>query len=265
MYDYMIVGGNSINAEVFTRDCPKDYDRWAEDEGCAGWSFDEMKSCFLKSEDNDTFAGDDHGHGGPLGVSSLPPLTRRFVRGCQQSDIPYTPDFNGKNQAGSGVYQTTTRHARRCSTATGYLRPASRRSHCRCRRLTQASDALGFPASRRRRSGCTACPIRPWLHLNSYLLRPKSRGSVRLTSGEVYDPRAVDPNYIADEHDLKMTVKGLKMMCDIMGQPALAPFIKTYTTSTTASPASTPSAPAKWGATRSPWLTHYFACMALMG
>ena len=63
--------------------------------------------------------------------------------------------------------------------------------------------------------------------LNSYFLRPKSRGSVRLTSAKVYDPPAVDPNYIADDHDLKMTVKGLKMMRDIMGQPALAPFIKT--------------------------------------
>ncbi|MDE1462576.1 GMC family oxidoreductase N-terminal domain-containing protein [Spartinivicinus poritis] len=32
-------GGGSINAEIFTRGCPQDYDRWANEEGCVGWSF----------------------------------------------------------------------------------------------------------------------------------------------------------------------------------------------------------------------------------
>ena len=36
-------GGSSINAEVFTRGNPVDYDRWANEEGCEGWSFDEIK------------------------------------------------------------------------------------------------------------------------------------------------------------------------------------------------------------------------------
>ena len=33
----VIGGGSSINAEVFTRGCPEDYDRWANEEGCPGW------------------------------------------------------------------------------------------------------------------------------------------------------------------------------------------------------------------------------------
>ena len=53
----VIGGGSSINAEVFTRGCPQDYDRWANEEGCPGWSFAEVKPYFLRSEDNDTFAG----------------------------------------------------------------------------------------------------------------------------------------------------------------------------------------------------------------
>src|SRR4051794_8167612 len=32
-------GGSSINAQVFTRGCRCDYDTWAEEEGCAGWSW----------------------------------------------------------------------------------------------------------------------------------------------------------------------------------------------------------------------------------
>jgi len=35
----VIGGGSSINAEIFTRGHPTDYDRWAQDEGCAGWGF----------------------------------------------------------------------------------------------------------------------------------------------------------------------------------------------------------------------------------
>ncbi len=36
-------GGSSINAEVFTRGCPEDYDTWAKEFGCYGWSFQEIK------------------------------------------------------------------------------------------------------------------------------------------------------------------------------------------------------------------------------
>ena len=127
-------GGGSINAEVFTRGCPEDYDAWANEFGCHGWSFKEVKPFFIRSEDNDTFSGKWHGIGGPQGVSSLAPphrLTRAFVQSCQQAGIPYNPDFNGPRQDGAGAYQTTTRNARRCSAAVGYLRPALGRKNLR--------------------------------------------------------------------------------------------------------------------------------------
>ena len=124
-------GGSSINAEVFTRGHPSDYDRWANDEGCPGWAFADVQPYFLRSEGNETFAGDWHGTEGPLGVSSLSPhpLTLAFVRSCQQIGMPYNPDFNGPLQEGAGPYQLTVRGARRCSAAVAYLRPARRRSN----------------------------------------------------------------------------------------------------------------------------------------
>ncbi len=123
-------GGGSINAEVFTRGCPEDYDAWANEFGCDGWSFKEVQPLFIRSEDNDTLSGPWHGVGGPLGVSSLAPphpLTRAFVQACQQFGMPYNPDFNGPQQAGAGAYQTTIRNAKRCSAAVGYLRPVLKR------------------------------------------------------------------------------------------------------------------------------------------
>ena len=118
-------GGGSINGQVFTRGCPEDYDRWANELGCPGWSFAEVLPYFRRSEHNDTLAGPFHGTDGPQGISTMSPdpLTRVFIRACQEAGLPFTPDFNGPSQMGAGAFQTFTRNGRRCSTATGYLRP----------------------------------------------------------------------------------------------------------------------------------------------
>ena len=132
-------GGSSINAEVFTRGHPSDYDRWVE-EGAEGWGFKDIQKYFLRSEGNTILSGQWHGTDGPLGVSNIANpqvLTRAFVQSCQEFGIPYNPDFNGPVQEGTGVYQTTTRNSRRCSAAVGYLRPALKR-----RNLTLVTGAL---------------------------------------------------------------------------------------------------------------------------
>ncbi|MES0037600.1 GMC family oxidoreductase N-terminal domain-containing protein [Mesorhizobium sp. M0046] len=132
-------GGSSINAEVFTRGVPADYDRWVE-EGAEGWGFKDIQKYFLRSEGNSILSGAWHGTDGPLGVSNIPEpqrMTRAFVQSCQEFGIPYNPDFNGPVQEGAGVYQTTTRDNRRCSAAVGYLRPALKRPN-----LTVVTGAL---------------------------------------------------------------------------------------------------------------------------
>lgn len=126
----VIGGGSSINAEVFTRGNPVDFDRWANEEGCVGWAFTDIQQYFLRSEGNAVLSGDWHGTDGPLGVSNIPDcqtVTRAFVQSCQELGMPYNPDFNGKVQEGTGVYQITTKNNRRCSAAVGYLKPVLNR------------------------------------------------------------------------------------------------------------------------------------------
>ena len=137
-------GGGSINAEVYTRGCPEDYDAWASEFGCTGWSFEEVRPYFVRSEDNDTLAGDLHGIGGPLGVTTPTPqpLTRAFVQACQQLGMPYNPDYNGPRQEGAGAYQITVRGARRCSAAVGYLRPALSRPNLSLRTGTEIARVV---------------------------------------------------------------------------------------------------------------------------
>lgn len=359
---HVLGGGSSINAEVFTRGAPEDYDRWAIEEGCSGWSFDEIRPWFLRSEDNDSLAGDYHGVGGPLGVStsnSPNRMSRVFVQACQQFGMPMTPDFNGPVQDGCGLYQTTTRHSRRCSAAVGYLRPALERSNLTVwsdtmttrividngratgveivregkaqrlvaeREVIVAAGAVGSPkllmlsgigpadqlralgldvavdlrgvgqnlqdhigtdviyelkeawsfdkyakphwmlwagveyllfrkgpvtsniveggafwyADRQSpqvdtqfhflagagvEAGIPAVASGSGVTLNSYYLRPRSRGSIRLTSADPKMPPLIDPNYLADPHDLAMSVQGVKMMREIMAQSAFAPYL----------------------------------------
>ena len=105
-----------------------------------GWSYDEIKSYFVKSEDNNRLAGALHGVGGPLGVSDLispSPLSLAFVQGCMDIGMPYNPDFNSGKQEGCALYQTTIRNGRRCSTAVGFLKPVEARPN-----LTVMTDCL---------------------------------------------------------------------------------------------------------------------------
>jgi choline dehydrogenase-like flavoprotein len=135
-------GGGSINAQVFTRGNAKDYDAWAEEEGCAGWSYREILPYFRRAEDNERFSNRYHGTGGPLGVSDLispHAMSKVFVRAAQELGLPYNSDFNGERQEGCGLYQVTQRNGRRCSAAVAYLRPAMARPNLTVRTGAQAT------------------------------------------------------------------------------------------------------------------------------
>ena len=128
-------GGSSINAEVYTRGCPEDYDSWASDMGCKGWSAKDLQPYFIKSEGNTKLGGANHGIDGPLGVSDNVPnrVSAAYVQGCMDIGMPFNPDFNSGKQEGTGFYQTTTRGGKRCSAAVGYLRPALKRPNLELR------------------------------------------------------------------------------------------------------------------------------------
>ncbi|SDR62335.1 Choline dehydrogenase [Rhizobiales bacterium GAS191] len=357
----VIGGGSSINAQVYARGNAKDYDSWAYDHRCSGWSFAQLLPYFKRAEDNQRFVDDYHAAGGPIGVS-MPvnplPISEAFIRAAQQFGMPYNPDFNGARQEGVGHYQVTVRNARRSSAAGGYLRPirdrrnltirtgamatrivveqgravgveiveAGRKSILRCEReVLVTSGAIGSPrllllsgigpadhlnsvgvdvvhdlpgvgqnlqdhldlyaiaecsgdhtydnyaklhrtlwagaqyilfkngpvastlfetggfwyADRSARSpdiqfhlglgsGIEAGVPKlnnPGLTLNSSFLRPRSRGTVRLRSGNPSEHPLIDPNYWADPYDRAMSLEGLRMARDILRQKALEPFL----------------------------------------
>ena len=122
----VIGGGSSINAQLYTRGVPADYDEWESRAGATGWSYRDVLPYFKHSENNQRYANEFHGYGGPLGVSnpiSPMPICEAFFQAGQELGIPFNPDFNGASQGGLGYYQLTQLDARRSSAATGFVKP----------------------------------------------------------------------------------------------------------------------------------------------
>jgi choline dehydrogenase-like flavoprotein len=122
-------GSSSMNAMLYVRGNPLDYDGWAA-EGATGWSWKEVLPYFLRAEDNQRGASEYHATGGPLRVEderSPRPLTGRFLAACAAAGIPRISDYNGPEQDGAALAQVTQRSGKRWSTADAYLRPALKR------------------------------------------------------------------------------------------------------------------------------------------
>ena len=118
------LGGSSlINAMIYVRGQPEDYDSWAA-AGCAGWGWSDVLPYFLRSEDNARGASALHAVGGPLHVSDLTypnPARQAFVDASTQVGFPFNPDFNGPTQVGVGAFQVFQRNGRRYNAARAYL------------------------------------------------------------------------------------------------------------------------------------------------
>lgn len=128
----VIGGGSSINAQIYTRGNPRDYDAWEKEEGLVGWGYRDVLPYFKRAENNQRYANDFHGDQGPLGVSNpiAPlPICEAYFRAGQEMGIPFNPDFNGTSQEGVGYYQLTQKDARRSSASVAYLRPIRERKN----------------------------------------------------------------------------------------------------------------------------------------
>ncbi|MDQ2633514.1 MAG: GMC family oxidoreductase N-terminal domain-containing protein [Pseudomonadota bacterium] len=360
----VIGGGSSINAQIYTRGNARDYDAWEKEEGLAGWGYRDVLPYFKRAENNERYANDYHGDGGPLGVSnpiaSLP-ICEAYFRAGQELGIPFNPDFNGASQEGVGYYQLTQKNARRSSASIAYLKPIRGRKNLTVRtgimvtrvivekgravgveivakpggqpeilragrEVIVSSGAIGSPkllmhsgigpadhlksvgikpihdlpgvgsnlqdhldlfviaecsgdftydnyAKLHRsawaglqyllfRKGPVASSLfetggfwyadptaaqpdiqfhlglgsgieagveklkNPGVTLNSAFLRPRSRGSVRLSGPDPTAAPLIDPNYWADPYDREISIRGLRIAREIMRQNALKPFVQ---------------------------------------
>jgi len=162
-----VVGGSgSINAMVHVRGFPHDYNAW-RDAGNPGWGWDDVLPWFTRSEDHDLAKDPDpagnhdlagnhdadgwHGRGGPQHVTdisaSVHPLCHTFLETGRAMGHRVTPDFNGPDGEGFGIYQINTRGGWRASTANAYYWPVRHRQNLTLVRKARVTRLL-FEGSR---------------------------------------------------------------------------------------------------------------------
>ena len=138
-------GSSSINAMVYVRGQPGDFDDWAA-AGNPGWSYRELLPYFIKLEDHPFGEPQFHGVGGPVGVSDVSakvhPLCHSFLEACDSVGVARTRDFNGSQSEGSGLWEVTIRDGVRVSASNAYLRPVWRRPNLEIRMRAQATRVL---------------------------------------------------------------------------------------------------------------------------
>ena len=119
-------GSSSLNAMVYIRGHPLDYDNW-EDMGAEGWNYQNCLPYFKKAQTHELGPGDYRGGSGPLHVSrgtSGNQLHSVFIEAGQQAGHAVSEEINGFRQEGVGPFEMTIKQGKRWSAASAYLRPA---------------------------------------------------------------------------------------------------------------------------------------------
>ena len=189
-------GSSSINAMVYVRGNPRDFDDWYE-AGNPGWSFDELLPYFKRMETwqhgGDYYRGGD----GPLKVSDvssqLHPLCKNFISAAKEIGFSFNKDMNGASQEGVGNYQITTHGGQRMSTSRAYLRPVMSRKN-----LTVIMNAH---VTRILFEGKRACGVEYKKAGN--LNQVNAKREVILSSGAVNSPQLLQLSGIGPESVLK--------------------------------------------------------------
>ncbi|WP_186029464.1 GMC family oxidoreductase [Burkholderia gladioli] len=139
-----VVGGSgAINAMVYVRGQRSDYDDWAAASGERGWSYEQVLPYFRRLETHPLAQSTPEWHGGEGRIHVTPmtadvhPIVHQFLAGCGELGLPRTPDMNGAQFEGAGIYELNTRDGERCSSGVAYLHPSLSRKN-----LTLLSEAL---------------------------------------------------------------------------------------------------------------------------
>lgn len=127
-------GSGSINAMIYVRGQAHDFDDWAAD-GNHGWTWRDVLPYFRQLETHPDGDSEYHGDHGPIHISSMRgkthPICDTFLAACDELGYPRSPDFNGAQFEGAGIYDLNTRHGERSSSSVACLHPAMKRSNVR--------------------------------------------------------------------------------------------------------------------------------------
>ncbi|GAA3712097.1 GMC family oxidoreductase N-terminal domain-containing protein [Zhihengliuella alba] len=118
-------GSHALNATIWVRCAPSDFDGWAEQCG-PEWAWENVLPVYRAIEDYSGGADEYHGTGGPIPVDNhyqLAPIHQSILDAAVESGVPYNPDYNGERLDGVSKEQVNIRDGERINTWKGYLKP----------------------------------------------------------------------------------------------------------------------------------------------
>ncbi|MBD8905228.1 GMC family oxidoreductase [Methylorubrum zatmanii] len=187
-------GSSSINAMLWNRGHPSDYDGWAA-AGATGWDFAAVLPYFKRAEDWEGGETPLRGAGGPLRIETSAdphPVAAALLAGATELGMPILADANGPDNAGAALANLNKRGARRWSVVDGYVRPLAGDPNLTV--LTGAT-ALGLLLA-----GTACTGLR--LGLDGGIREVRARHEVVLALGAIGTPALLMRSGIGDPADL---------------------------------------------------------------
>lgn len=207
-------GSHSLNAMIWVRCMPEDYDHWAS-LGNPGWEWDNVLPMY-KSIENYRGAGDAalHSTEGLLDVTDeyeLSPIQESIIDAAVEEGLPRNPDYNGASIEGISQQQITIRDGKRLNTYMAYVKPV--RDHltlevgCHVHELIFAEDAGETDEHRPRVVGVRFA--------QGGQLRELFADEVILAAGAIDSPRVLLRSGIGPAHELREV--GIEPRVDLPG------------------------------------------------
>lgn len=195
----VIGGSSSINAMVYVRGHPQDFDDWGA--SAPGWNWHTVEPYFRKMECWSGQADPARGTAGPLYVQSIEdqvhPLCERYLDAAREAQIGVTADYNADQMEGAAFYQLTTQGGIRASTARCYLKPAMKRGNLK---LETGAHVLDIDVEQG-----AACAVRYKRGGQIHVVR--ARHEILLAAGAVNSPQilqlsGIGPGALLQEHGI---------------------------------------------------------------
>ena len=159
-------GSSSTNGMVYIRGQAEDYNKFAQD-GCIGWSFNDLLPYFRSIENNQTITDQYHGNFGDVWVDTFNyslPISKKFINAVNEKGIKKTYDFNGSDQEGVGYYQVNIKDGRRFSSADAFLKDIKTRKNLKIinnaitsKIIIKNNQALGVEFERKNKISTVIC------------------------------------------------------------------------------------------------------------
>lgn len=138
----MLGGSSSVNAMLYLRGVPEDYNEW----NVTGWSFKDVLPYFKKSENNKNFATNQyHGTNGPLSVEnygSTAIISEQIFKGINEIGYKKLDDYNQDQHNGFLLSQGTLKNSERCSSARAFLSPIKNRPNLKVIKNARATHLI---------------------------------------------------------------------------------------------------------------------------